>query len=375
MNERKPLGLGLVGCGDFGLFCAQAFDDLDGMEMVAAADLRKDLADRIAEQFPGATSYGDYAKMLADKKVDIVHVATPPSSHHQLVMAALQAGKHVLCEKPLAMNTAQAEEMVAAAEKADLICPVNFVMRYNEVTDAIRTVLGEELIGLPLSARLTNCASDDKLTPEHWFWDLEIAGGIFVEHGVHFFDLYRHWFGDGQVIASHTEDRPGTEMQDRVTCEIRHGNGVISSHFHGFDQVRPLDRTDHRIVCELGDIRVDQWIPLTLEVQAVVDDAIQHRLAEICPGCSIVTLAEYSGADRKVRKRGKQITIDKLVRLQWTPAHDKQAVYAESIRRLMLDQLAYIRESSHQRVVTETNGLEAVRLASTAAEMAKQAAE
>ncbi|MFP4353979.1 MAG: Gfo/Idh/MocA family protein [Phycisphaerae bacterium] len=370
MTESKQLGLGLVGCGDFGLFCAEAYNSLDGIKMVAAADLRKDLADRIAEQFEGASSYGEFAQMLKDPAVDLVHVATPPSSHYQLVMAALEADKHVLCEKPLSMTAQQGQEMVELARKKKKICPVNFVMRYNQITEAVKTILGEELIGQALSARLTNCASDAKLVPSHWFWDLDVAGGIFVEHGVHFFDLYRYWFGDGEIIGSHAENRPGTEMQDRVTCEVHHANGVISSHFHGFDQVRPLDRTDHRIVCELGDIRIDQWIPITLTVEAVVDAATEARLAEVCPGCSIATLAEYQGSDRNVRKRGKELAVDKLIRLSYTPSPDKQSVYAQSVRDLMVDQLAFINDENHKRVVAEINGLEAIKLAATAAQRA-----
>ena len=372
MAEKTTFGIGLIGAGGFGLFCMEAFNRLEGVRIAAAADIRREMAEMIATRFEPAKAYTDAAKLIASSDVDIVHVATPPSSHHDLVLQALKAGKHVLCEKPLAMSLAQADEMVAAARQAQRICPVNFVMRYNAVTEAVKAILRDGLLGRPLSARLTNCASDSKLGPDHWFWDLEQSGGIFIEHGVHFFDLYRYWFGTGQVISAHTETRPDTTQQDRVTCEIRHDNGVVASHYHGFDQLGPLDRTSHRIVCERGDLIIDGWIPLTLTVEGVVDEAAERALMDVCPGGSLATLEEFSGDRRTVHGRGQTHTVDRLVRLRWTPAPDKQAVYAESVRRLMADQVRFLRDKAHQRVVGEENGRNSVETAETAAKMAAE---
>jgi len=367
MGNPSPLGYGLIGCGGFGEFCLQAVGDVAGLRAVAVADVVRAAADRLASPF-GLAAHYDPADLSARDDVQLVHVATPPSSHHELVLAAVRAGKHVLCEKPLAMNISQADEMLRAAAKAGRIVPVNFVLRYNEVTEAVRRIIDSGALGKVLSARLTNCAGDTKLGPDHWFWDKSISGGIFIEHGVHFFDLYSYWLGSAEMLAAHTERREGTGQEDRVMCLMRHDSGAVTSHYHGFDQIAPLDRTDHRLVCELGDIRVEGWIPLTVEVNAAVDDERQEKLAACCDGAEIETLADYG--DEQVMGRGKEHHVTRRVRMRWTPNADMQAVYADSFRALLADQIAYIRDRSHRRRITEANGRDAVALAEAAVKLA-----
>ena len=365
MNAQASFGIGLVGCGAFGEFCLEAFRTLEGVHVAAVADVRPAAAKAFGERF-GVPAFTDADDLLACGDVDLVHLATPPSSHHEIVLRAAKAGKHVLCEKPLAMNAAHAREMLTAMEAAGRVCPVNFVLRYNETTETVKRLLDSGLLGAPLSARLTNCAADSNLQPGHWFWDKAVGGGIFIEHGVHFFDLYRHWFGDGEVVGSHVETHAATGRESRVTCNVRHDNGVIASHYHGFDQVAMMDRTDHRIVCELGDIRVNGWIPLEIEIFAAVGAAKADELSELCGGAAIETVETFDLPESRTSGRTIEHTIDKTIRLRYCPNADKQAVYAASVRDLLADQLAYVRDASHRRRVEEINGLAAVTLAETA---------
>ena len=402
MPSNELLGLGLIGCGDFGDFCLGAFSGLPGLRIAAVADVYRPAADRLAAKFD-VPALGDPAELIARSDVQIVHVATPPSLHHALVMAAIAAGKHVLCEKPLATRVADAEEMLAAASAAGTIAPVNFVLRHNAVTDAVKAVIDSGALGKVLRAQLTNCAGDTKLGPDHWFWDRNVSGGIFIEHGVHFFDLYRHWLGDGEILDSHTETRlsaaragqlgagggmslgapPAAEadpveqprlrsgQEDRVMCTIVYAGGAVACHYHGFDQVSLMDRTDHRLVCELGDVRVDGWIPLSLEIHAVVNDETQAQLAVCCAGAEIQTLQAYDGLDSRILGRGVQRDVTRRIRLNWMPSADKQAIYADSVRALLADQLAFVRDASHPRRVTEANGLAALQLAQRAVQLAR----
>jgi predicted dehydrogenase len=374
MVANRPVGLGLIGCGAFGQFCLNAFASLPEVNVAAVADVRKDAADRLADAF-GVPGHYNPVELISRDDVEVVHVATPPSSHRALVLRAAAEGKHVLCEKPLAMSLAEADEMLAAVAEAGTVCAVNFVLRHNAVTDAVKSAIDSGVLGQVLSARVTNCASDSFLPPGHWFWDKSVSGGIFVEHGVHFFDLYRYWLGPGQVIEAHAEVRPGTGQEDRVTCTVAHtpsGNrpSAIASHYHGFDQTIMLDRADHRLVCELGDIRVAGWIPLTLTVDAVLDDDASDRLAARCPWDSLDVLERYPPQRRSFRSRGRQRTLTQRLRLRYTPDADKQAVYADSVRALLADQLAYIRDPSHRRVITEANGRDSLALAEAAVRLA-----
>ena len=224
---------------------------------------------------------------------------------------------------------------------------------------------------MPLSARLTNCACDTLLGPEHWFWDKEISGGIFIEHGVHFFDLYSYWLGPGQVISAQAETRGPAGQEDRATCQIRHDSGAIASQYHGFDQVLLMDRTDHRIVFEMGDVRVAGWIPLTVTLDAAVDDAGLEKLTQPMPGCRVEVTAEFGEDARQMTGRGKPRHVTQRVAISYTPEADKQKVYSDSVRRLLADQIAFIRDSKHSRTITEQNGRDSLAMAWAAAELAE----
>jgi len=369
MNESKPLGFGLVGCGDFGRFCLAAYGKVPEVRIAAVADVRREAADALGGQF-GVPAFYDARELIRRSEVDIVHVATPPSTHHELAISAIRAGKHVLCEKPLAMSLRQADEMLAAAAGAGVILPVNFVLRYNRVTEAAKAVIDSGILGRVLAARLTNCAFDSLMGPEHWFWKRDVSGGIFIEHGVHFFDLYNHWLGPGRVINAHAEAREGTGQQDRVTCTILHDRGAVASHYHGFDQIKMMDRADHRLICEMGDIRVEGWIPLALSVDAAVDADGAARLAECCPGGEVEVIEEYDPEQGRIMGRGKLRAVTRRIRMRYRPDSDKQAVYAAGIGELLTDQIAYIRDRSHARRVTESNGRDALALAQAADELA-----
>ncbi len=375
MSKAKGFGLGLIGCGSFGRFCLDAFGRLDPaiVRPIAAAHVTSRPAAKADSDLP-VPVLDSPGKLLARGDVDVVHIATPPASHLRLALMALKAGKHVLCEKPLALTVQQADEMIAAAAKAGLLLAVSFVMRYNPVAEATKAVIDSGVLGRVLSGRLTNCASEAGLGPKHWFWDKSISGGIFIEHGVHFFDLYRYWLGSGGVISAHAERRQETGQEDRVTCTVRHDGGALVSHYHGFDQSPLISRTDHRLACEMGDVRVTGWIPLTLEVDAAVDDLGAAKLAECCSTCDIELLAAYKPEEMRTMGRGQRRLVTKRIRLRYKPRDDKQAAYADDIRSLLKDQLAFIRDRKHVRRVIETDGREALVLAEAAAQMAERSA-
>jgi predicted dehydrogenase len=368
MNENEPIGLGLVGCGAFGQFCMEAFGELPNVRVLAVADTIEEAARAVSERF-GVPGFTDIPSLLSVHDISVVHVATPPSTHHDIVVQAVEAGKHVLCEKPLATEPADAVGMIHAAADAGVIVPVNFVLRHNAVTDRVKAVLDCDALGEVLAAWLVNCAADSNLPAGHWFWNRKISGGIFIEHGVHFFDLYRHWLGPGELVDARTHTRPGTNQQDRVECVVRHGEAVVH-HYHGFDQVGPMDRTEHRILCELGDIRVSGWIPLTMDIDAAVDDAGLEALQAACPDAKIECDEAIGTDQREVSGRGKPRRLTRRIRLTCTPDPDKQAVYRRSVQALFADQLAAIGDPDHPRRVLDTDGLKAVEMAAAARDMA-----
>jgi hypothetical protein len=133
-----------------------------------------------------------------------------------------------------------------------------------------------------------------------------------------------------------------------------------------------MDRTAHRIICEMGDIHVEGWIPMRLTVDAAVDDAGGETLSVCLAQSPIEVIEDYRRENREMLGRGRMRHVTKRIRLQYAPHDDKQAVYAESLRALLADQIAWARDRARPRRITEDNGLAALVYAETAAKLAGQ---
>jgi predicted dehydrogenase len=249
MRERGAPGLGLVGTGGFGRFCLQAYSKLSGLRLVAACDSNLTRLKSVAEEF-GMRAYSDYEAMLADRDVEIVAVNTPPSSHGTMVVAAAHAGKHIFCEKPLATDLAGAELALLAARQAGVVLSIDYVMRYNplyrllERLSALEGNSGAVLGGLRRFA-IENFAADENLGPDHWFWDESMSGGIFVEHGVHFFDL-AGWhlarFPKRVVALAAGHTRNGRDgIVDTVQAVVEYDGGATGSFYHSFTRANAAE--------------------------------------------------------------------------------------------------------------------------------------
>src|SRR5207237_1494374 len=183
--------------------------------------------------------------------------------HYPQAMAALEAGKHVIVEKPLALTVGHAAELIAAARQRDRLLVANLMQRYNPLFDAVRRLVEARVLGEVLHGSFENYASDENLPAEHWFWDRGKSGGIFVEHGVHFFDLFAGWLGPGTVEAAQRGFRPGSSppIEEHVQCTLRYGSTVLVNFYHGFHQTGRMDRQELRLVFERGDVTLYDWVP------------------------------------------------------------------------------------------------------------------
>jgi hypothetical protein len=123
---------------------------------------------------------------------------------------------------------------------------------------------------------------------------------------------------------------------------------------------------------ETGDVTVEGWIPIVLIVNGLVDEEKANLLKEICPDGTITILEDLPENKQSILGRGKYITATKNVQLRYQAPKKKMEVYAQAVRNLLADQIQYIRDPKHQRVVTEKNGLTALKLALKATHLTKQ---
>ncbi len=361
MND-SPIRLGVVGCGGFGLFALQHFTQVSGVKLIGMAGTHRPASLAAAARF-GVENIEDVGELLRREDVDLIYIATPPFLHHEQAIAALEAGKHVIVEKPLAMTVGEADELVVAARRGDRLLVANLMQGYNPLFNAVNRLIETRVLGDVLHGSFENYASDENLPAEHWFWDRSKSGGIFVEHGVHFFDLFAGWLGPGQVEAAQVGIRPGTGIEEHVQCTVRYGDTALVNFYHGFHQCGRMDRQELRLVFERGDITLQDWVPTHGRIRALVDERQTREVCDLFPGVRLDVTASYGGKDRVCRGRGKTIDAYQIVDLSFGDGREKAPLYGQLLRSMLDDQAAWIRDRDHQRVVTEANGRDSLAVA------------
>jgi predicted dehydrogenase len=371
MNEGE-IRLAIIGCGGFGLYALQQFNQVPGVKLIGMAGTNRPAAHAAAERF-GIPDIEDVDKLLARDDVDLVYIATPPFLHHPQALAALEAGKHVICEKPLAMTLAQADALIAAAHKRRRLLSVNLMQRYNPIFEAIKSLIRSAILGDLLHGYFENYASDENLPREHWFWDRAKSGGIFVEHGVHFFDLFAGWLGSGTVVAAQRGIRPDSSpaIEEHVHCTARYGPTILVNFYHGFHQAGRMDRQELRLVFEWGDVTLYDWVPTRVRIHAIVDEAQTRALCDRFAGARLDVAATFSPKDRDCRARGKALDIYQTIDLSCGEGTNKSVRYGELLRAFMTDQIAWIHDHSHIRKISEENGRDSLAAACAADAMAQ----
>ena len=367
--NKSVYSIGVVGCGGFALFASEVFARIPGVRIVAAADTFQPAADSLAQRFEGARVL-PVEEIVRQSDVDLVYIATPPYLHHRQALLALKAGKHVICEKPLALNLDQADEMIAAARERGLVLVANLMQRYNPLSDAVKTVIDSKVLGDVVHGYFENYASDERLESDHWFWDAKQSGGIFLEHAVHFFDLFNKWLGMGAVEAAQACVRPGTTLEDQVQCTVRYGGGALVNSYHGFTQVNRMDRQELRLLFERGDVTLHEWVPTRLHLRGVVNEAARRELLDLFPGAELLNIAEYSPDERACRGRHKDYEVDYRIEMIVGQDVDKGERYAAMVRAMLEDQLAWIRDPVHARRLTAQNGRDSLAMAIEATRLA-----
>lgn len=378
MPKDETIGLGVIGCGGFGLFAMQQFIQIPGVVPVGVTATHREATRRAVDRY-GLKMFDRIEELVADPDIHLIYIATPPFLHHSQAAAALDAGKHVIVEKPLAMNADEADDLVARAARNDCLLTANLMQPYNPVRDFVAEVIKHEWLGKPLHGFFENYASDENLPDDHWFWDPEKSGGIFIEHGVHFFDLFAGWLGPGEVVDAATTVRPNTDSSssrspiiDQAQCRLRYGEGVTVNFYHSFTQPARLDRQEFRLVFEKGDLTLEGWVPTTLRIRAIADEKTTREITSPLTGYRLDVIENYGGAGRDCRGRGNDYNVYQLFDLQWRSPLEKQALYSDLLRRFARDQIAWIRDRRHCRRVTEKNGRDSVAVGELARRMAME---
>ncbi len=225
--------VGVVGAGIFGVNHLNAFRQLSYLgvaELAAVAEVKEERAKWVEETY-GCRVYRDYNEMLADPRIDAVTVVTPDHLHRPICIAAANAGKHVLVEKPLDVTVEGCQAMIDAARKANVLLQVDFHKRYDPDHIALERRVSSGEYGEVLYGAV--CMEDRIEVPSEWLkrWAPSSSPGWFL--GVHFYDLVR-WViksnGKSVFARGHKgllRDEYGVDTWDAINATVEFENGAV----------------------------------------------------------------------------------------------------------------------------------------------------
>jgi predicted dehydrogenase len=201
-TSPTPIRVGVVGLGWAGQQHMQAYHDLDGVELVAIAGMEDGPRAELASTFDVPNVYTDWKDLVAAGGLDAVSVAVPTFLHAPISIGALEAGLHVLCEKPIARTADEAHDMVSAARAAGRVLEIAFNHRRRGDVEALKSAIADGTIGRPYHARATWLRRSGIPALGSWFTNREMAGGgPLIDLGVHVLDYALHLFGEPRVLA------------------------------------------------------------------------------------------------------------------------------------------------------------------------------
>ncbi|MFP5362944.1 MAG: Gfo/Idh/MocA family protein [Thermoleophilia bacterium] len=204
---KPPVRIAVAGGGYGAKVPLPVLGDLDEFQPVAVWSRRRERASQLAQEHGLELGTDDIDELLAHPGLEAVHVATPVATHAEVAIAAARRGLHVLCDKPLAIDLAQAREVAAAIEQAGVAGAVNYGRRFQQTRERLLERVAE-VAGAPRMVSIS-LVFDDHAEPASrpftWVQDASLGGGRLQGYGVHDLDLLVEAFGGVESVAAATE--------------------------------------------------------------------------------------------------------------------------------------------------------------------------
>jgi predicted dehydrogenase len=242
---------------------------------------RRNISDakQSAAEYGIPLAFDSVADLCQSSEVDAVLVTTPNSAHLADVLDAVDAGKPVLCEKPLGMNSDECRQMVKAARHKGVLFGVAHVFRFNESVRGLREWIAEGRIGRPVFARSEFSFFADASPPRKWLYDASIAGaGPILDIGVHCVDTLRYILQDEvvRVSASAVSDERSGDVESAALLNLEFSRGTLGTVPVSY---RAEYRTPIEFVGETGVARADNALNVEhpIELQLLSDGAVAEK--------------------------------------------------------------------------------------------------
>ena len=200
-DKMEKVRLGIIGCGDMGLHHAQRLIKIKEVEIIAASDINSDSLKRFTNEFQVKHSFSDYNRILGIKEMDGVLISLPTFLHRAAVISAAKRGKHIFCEKPIAMTLKDADEMIKVCQENEVKFMLGFVRRFDNFWRKARQVIKEDLLGRPVIWHDVNSSLG---AAYDWYFDKKKGGGPLIDGAVHNYDFGHYTFGKVKKVYAST---------------------------------------------------------------------------------------------------------------------------------------------------------------------------
>lgn len=372
----KKYKIGIIGYGGFGKFLHHWWDKMDNAEVAAIA-----YGEHPPEIEIGCRAYSDWKELIDDPEIDIVSIVTPPNLHVEMACAAMAAGKHVLLEKPAALDAEGAQRLVDVQQQTGRAITVNHMIRYNPIIQILMHLDSDGALGKLRHATVSNYAQDESLPADHWFWNEASSGGIQVEHGVHFFDIINALGKERYKEVWGTSHARNDSQRDRVAAMVRYDGGLIASYYHAFAGPGFFEQTTISLAYDLARVEINGWMPLKGTLKALVS-AHTKPMLESLPGWTVTKSEPTAAADDASRLEGWSSPENESGGLRSTVnfggtlydadqtlwgtfeiPQSKDEVYGRCVQLILSDLIKKTQDGTHQMTVTLEDGIEALRIA------------
>jgi predicted dehydrogenase len=368
----KKYKIGIIGYGGFGRFLHHWWGKLENVEVVAIADFNIDFA-----TIGDVKGYRNWEELINVPEIDIVSVVTPPSLHAEIAVASMKAGKHVLLEKPVAISLEQAEAIMVAKNETGKLIMVDHMLRYNPIVVHLTALSLSGDLGILRYAEVANHAQDAFLPIDHWFWDREVSGGIFIEHGVHFIDIVNSLTNQKPKSVSGVSHWRNEKQQDQVSATVLYDQGLIAQHYHAFSGPGFFEQTTIRLNFDLARIEIQGWNPMKGKISALTNGQSKAALQNL-PGWETESIQSISSVEDQSRPEGwgniGEITgsvcaggidyqVEELINGSFHLSGSKGDIYGKCVQDILLDLIQCNEDASHTPKVTVENAIESLSIA------------
>ncbi|CAM3700034.1 Gfo/Idh/MocA family oxidoreductase [Cohnella lubricantis] len=267
--DMDQIKVGIIGLGSVGSKVKQALDAHPAMEVAALCEQNLDLLHSHLGSSEGVAAYSDYRSLLEREQVDLIYLAVPPKHHHAIALDILRAGKHLLCEKPLANSVEEAEEMLAAADRAGVVHAMNFPTYYRPSGRALLNLVREGKLG---AIRKIAIKAHFPQWPRSWQRNSWISsreqGGFVREVLPHFLQLAHRCFGKAGEIITRVEYPADSEAcETGITAWMAltdGGNDPIPVLIDGLSQAGVKEEASLTIYGSEGTAQLIDWSGLRI---------------------------------------------------------------------------------------------------------------